>query len=375
MEQHPAIVSLLVLGAGIIALEFGVSVAILEIIAGIFAANALEVGHFPWIEFLADFGLLGLMFFAGFEVDGKLLKQTWRKSFRVGFISYIVPFVLIFSLMRFVFSFTTQGALLVAVGLSTTSLALVYAVLKGRGMLEKESSQILLSAAMVIDVLSMISLSVLFEGLTLQSLGVVALILLALWILPWFGKHIFRRYHHGEIVEFETRAILLLLLALGVFAEQAQVHVAVLAFVAGFLFTRLIEERQELEQKLRGFVFGFFGPIFFFAAGMSIDLAAINLGTIALMLALGALVFISKYMTSNLALRRYFKEGIPRLGGLLFNFQLSFTIIVAVFGLRHDLIDVDGYNAILGVAIGLSILCEFLVRHELKRAEAAAAVE
>ncbi len=375
MNQHPVIVSLLILGAGIFALEFGISVAILEIIAGIIATNVFNVGHFPWIDFMADFGLLGIMFFAGFEVDGRLLRQTWRKSLRIGVISFFVPFTAVVAVTYFIFGFGLQTSLLIGIGLSTTSLALVYAVLKERGMLESQSSQILLSSAMVIDVISMIALSILFEGFTLRSLGTIVMILIGLKILPWIGKKIFQRYKHGDTIEFELRAILLLLLALGVFAEQAQVHVAVLAFFAGFLFTRLIEEHRELEQKLRGVVFGLFGPIFFFAAGSSISLDEIGIGTVALMASLGSLVFITKYIASNFALRRYFSEGIPRLGGLLFNFRLSFGIIVALFGLRSGLIDTEVYNAILGAVIALSILSEFLVRHELRRSDAAAAVE
>lgn len=374
MNQHPVIVSLLILGAGIFALEFGISVAILEILAGVVATNVFHLTQFPWVDFLADMGLIGLMFFAGFEVDGNLLKKTWRKSLRIGAFSFFVPFVSVVLVTTLVFSFELKTGMLVAIGLSTTSLALVYAVLKERGMLESASSQIILSSAMVIDLLSMLALSLLFEGFTFRSLLFAGGILIALRIMPWIGRKIFSRYR-GDTIEFEMRTILLVLIALGVVAETAQLHVAVLAFVTGFLFTRLMEEHHILEQKLRGLVFGFFGPIFFFAAGSTIDLSSFNIGTVAFIASLGALVFITKYLASNFALRRYFAAGIPRLGGLLFNFRLSFGVIVAIFGLREGLITVEVYNGILGIVIVLSILSEFLVRHELKRADAAAAVE
>ena len=87
-------ISLLIFIAGVVAVETGFSVAIIEIIAGVIGRNAFGISaNTPWIEFLANVGLLGVMFFAGFETDMTMLRKTWRQSFSIGALSYLVPFV------------------------------------------------------------------------------------------------------------------------------------------------------------------------------------------------------------------------------------------------------------------------------------------
>lgn len=60
--KESVIPALLVILAGIVAIEIGISTAILEIIAGVFGANFLGLSEIPWLEFLANFGLLGIMY-------------------------------------------------------------------------------------------------------------------------------------------------------------------------------------------------------------------------------------------------------------------------------------------------------------------------
>lgn len=55
--------------AGVVGLDLGISTAITEVMAGLLLGVALDVSSMQWLDFLAHFGMLGLMFMAGFEVD------------------------------------------------------------------------------------------------------------------------------------------------------------------------------------------------------------------------------------------------------------------------------------------------------------------
>lgn len=358
--KESVITALLVILAGVAAIEMGISTAILEIIAGVFGANFLGLSEIPWLEFLANFGLLGIMFFAGFEANGKLLKKYWARSVSIGAVSYLTPFVIVLLVCLFILNFSVESSLLIAIGMSTTSLALVYPVLKEKGALAKGSGQIFLTSAMVVDIASMLSLSLIFGGFNIYTIVFILAIGLSLWILPKFGKWLFSRYECG-VTQFKVRFIFLVLLSLAFFSEKAGVHAAVLAFVAGFIFSELLEEHQILEEKLRGVIFGFLAPLFFLKAGMAIDLKAIDTIVLVYIGLFSLVAFFSKYFGTLCAVN-YFKIGSAKFAGFLFNFRLSFGIIVAIFGFQAGLISSKIYIALIAVILFTSIISSFFLK-------------
>ncbi|HEY6238581.1 MAG TPA: cation:proton antiporter, partial [Thermoplasmata archaeon] len=72
--------------ASLISVRIGVSVAILEIIAGIVAANVFGVSAAgqDWLPFLAGIGSVVLTFLAGAEIDPVAMRRTWRASLSIG---------------------------------------------------------------------------------------------------------------------------------------------------------------------------------------------------------------------------------------------------------------------------------------------------
>ena len=84
LQTESLIVSVLIILAGIGALEIGFSSSILEIVAGVFASNVLNLENLSWLNFLSNLGLLGLMFFAGLETDPELMRKHLYKSLFIG---------------------------------------------------------------------------------------------------------------------------------------------------------------------------------------------------------------------------------------------------------------------------------------------------
>ena len=141
MDPSVVVALVLVVAAGI-ALEIGFSSAIAEIIAGIALAYFYtDIASLSWVEFLGNLGLLGLMFLAGFEVDIHRLRKTWKTSVGIGTASLAMPMLGVFIVCSFLFNLSWTAAGLMAIGLSTTSLALVYHALKERGDLSGDSAR------------------------------------------------------------------------------------------------------------------------------------------------------------------------------------------------------------------------------------------
>jgi len=356
------LIGVLVVLAGIIALELGIPVAVMEILFGVIAFNLLGVSSDPWIDFLADLGVLGIMFFAGMEMDADILKRNLAKNLFIGAVIYTVRLMVAFFVALVFFGFSIAQAVLIGISLSTTSLALVYPVVKERGSINREEGQVIISVAMVIDLLS--TLSLLFFVQPEHEVFLLAYIVLAILVFyfgPKITRVVFSRY--GEnIAELEVRFILLFLIAMGFLARKLMLSEVIFAFFLGFIFSEIIVGREDVESKLRGIIFGFLAPVFFFKAGMLMDMRALHIGILGFIITFGIIAYATVYFMAKYIFTRWFDENIGRCAGLIFNFRLSFGIIAAIFGLRMGLIGVDIYTSIVLIILLASIVSSAFLR-------------
>jgi len=359
VQTESLIVSVLIILAGIGALEVGFSSSIFEILAGTFASNFLKLGDLPWIDFLSNLGLLGLMFFAGLETDPELLRKHFLKSLFIGFSSYFFPLVSVFYFSHYILGYSFEASILIGIALSTTSLALVYPLLKEKGLLNYPAGQILLAGAMVVDISSMLTMSFLFEGINVYNLVFTAVLVLLLFRLPKWGEKLFERYS-GNQIEFKTRFIVIVLVALGFLSEQVHINEAVLAFTTGIFFAELFRKDKVIEKKIRALIFGFLAPFFFFKAGYSVKLSVVSLKVIFLALFLGSIAFVTKYVGTVYATANLFKGAVYKLAGLFFNMRLTFGIVASVFGLEAGLIDEETYVALLLIIVSTSLVASVI---------------
>jgi len=361
LEIESLIVILFIITAGIIALEIGFSSAIFEIIAGSIAVNFFHMSDLKWAEFLANIGLLGLMFFAGLESDIQILKKNFLKAFFIGISSFLLPLISIFLITKFIFNYSLKSSLLISVALSTTSLALVYPLLKDKKMLKLPSGQTLLAGAMVVDIVSMFTLSFIFEGINLSNIVFLLGLLIIMFLLPKIGEKLFKRYLHNNI-EFPIRFIIAILIAIGFLSKEIHINEAVLAFALGIFFSEFFRQNDILEKKLRAIIFGFVAPFFFFKAGYSIKLENINIHIIILSFILGSVAFTTKYIATVIATKPFFKKTVYKIAGLFFNMRLTFGIVASIFGLEYKVIDTDTYTALLLIIVSTSLIASFLMK-------------
>ncbi len=124
----------LVFLASVISVELGLSAAILEIALGVIGGNFLGLQQLDWVKYIAGFGGILLTFLAGAEVDLGLMRQKAKESLLIGALSFFAPFLAVMLLSHYLLGWDWPSAQLAGIALSTTSLAVVYAVLVETGL-------------------------------------------------------------------------------------------------------------------------------------------------------------------------------------------------------------------------------------------------
>ncbi|MCB1509603.1 MAG: cation:proton antiporter [Hyphomicrobiaceae bacterium] len=360
--DHSIIVAIVLVLAAFVALEIGFSSALAEIMAGIaLGFFFVDIHNLGWIDFLGNLGLLGLMFLAGFEVDINRLRGTWKASVSIGVASLLAPMAGVFVTCYFGLGLGFKASGLIAIGLSTTSLALVYHALKERGALGNDFGQVVLGAATVVDVLSMVLLALLLGNTGWGTAIFLLVILPTIFGLPRIGQWIFRRYA-GSIVEFELRFLMVVLISMGFMAEHVGgIHPAVIAFAIGLVMAEVVEEHSEVEEKLRAIVFSLLAPVFFLSAGMQINLSLVTREVFVQLLLLGSLAIGLKFAGTAIAAQRLLGHSAVYMG-LLFNYRLAFGIATATVGLESKVITPTQYSMILLVIVASAILPALFLR-------------
>ncbi len=142
----------LALVASLISIWTGISVALIEILVGVVAGNSLHLqANTDWINFLALLGSGVLTFLAGAEIDPESLKANFRASLLIGIISFAVPFLLVWLFAQFVLGWPLPQAQIAGIALSTTSVAVVYAVMIEGGLSDTSLGKMILAACFITD--------------------------------------------------------------------------------------------------------------------------------------------------------------------------------------------------------------------------------
>jgi len=350
------VVPLLIVVSGFICMEFFIPIAIGELIAGIIGGLVLDLKKTPWLEFLSQLGLISLMFLAGFEIDLRTLYQNRYKSIVVGGVSFFVPFILI-TLLCSLFKMAFLPSVLMGISLSTTSLAIVFPILREKNLLEKESGQLLLASAMVVDIISMVMLSLVFYRISIKSILVLVILIAALFFIKKVVFPIFERYK-GNRAEFELKFLLLIILAFSFLAQEAGMHEAVISFVLGVIFSEIDPNHEAIIEKLNSVVFSLLAPIFFFHAGAMIRLNEINFYVVGFFSIFLFSSMVGKFIGTYLPLKLFSCE-ISRYGGILFNYRLSFGLVTAIYGYERKILTSEMFNTILLCVLFSSLIATY----------------
>jgi Kef-type K+ transport system membrane component KefB len=337
-----------VLLASTISVEIGLSVALIELVAGVIVGNAFHLDVPSWLSFLGSFAGILLTFQAGAEVDIVQFRREWRASLSIGLVSFAAPFLTVALLAHYGLDWSRRQAEIGGLALSTTSLAVVYAVLVETGLNRELVGKRLMSATFVTDIATVAGLTILFVKPTMWVIpfGLVSVGLIA--ALPRVATWFFGRYGN-RVIEPEIKLVFAALFLLMWLGNRASSQAALPAFVLGLAMSSFYVSHRAEQNRMRVVSFAFLTPFFFLKGGMSVSTAALwaNLGILAVLF-LGKMV--PKLLGVYPLARRYTKPH-ATFTTLLMSTGLTFGTITSLYGLNAHIIDRTQFSLLISVVV------------------------
>ena len=311
---------------------------------GVFDFRFIETGSL--IEYMGRIGVLFLLFYLGLESNVSRLIEAGRSILTGGTIYVGINFTIGFT-FGYLAGFPLREALIIA-GLTTvSSSAIVAKILFDYRRMANPETQIVLGITMFEDVFLAVYLS-LISGIVLSgasSIGgvlssggialgfIVGLMVVGRWATPLLNRLL--RISSNEVFVVAVFASLFLLAGLG---ETIHVAESIGALLLGLILGET-EHSERMERLVVPFR-DFFGAIFFFGFGLSID--PFTLGGAAWLATGAALLSLVGVVIAGLIVGR--RAKLPTIGSLNTSFTLlargEFSIIIVNLALAGGLMPV-----------------------------------
>ena len=349
--------------ASMVSIWIAVPAALVEIVIGALAGNipgiSQHISQTGFVTFLASAGSLVLTFLAGAEIDPVSLRGHWKASLSIGLVSFLLPFLAAFGFCRLVLGWDLHAAEIGGIALSTTSVAVVYAVMVETGLNRHDLGKLILAACFITDLGTVLALGGLFASYNWLLIVFIAVSAVTVLLLPRLVRLAITRFGH-RVSEPEIKLLLLVLFALGGLATQAGSEAVLPAYVAGLVVAGVFLHDRVLMDRLRSIAFALLTPFFFLRAGTLISAPALI--SVLLLVKLAAKM-IGVWPTAS-AFKMPRRERTYTT--LLMATGLTFGSIAALFGLTHGLIDKTQYTELVTVVI-LSAFVPTLIAQQLFR--------
>ena len=342
----------LALSASLISIWAGVSVALVEIVVGVIAGNFLGLhATTEWINFLALLGSGVLTFLAGAEIDPQSLKANLRVSLLIGALSFGIPFAAVWLFAQFVLGWPLHQAQIAGIALSTTSVAVVYAVMIEGGLSETPMGKMILAACFITDLGTVLALGTLFAEFNRWLVVFIVATLILLWFMSRWTELIIDKLGATRVSEPEVKFIFVVLFFLGGLATMAKSEAVLPAYLLGLVVAGIFVRDKTLVHRMRSIAFAMFTPFYFIKAGLYVSLPALwtALGAIAVLLLLKMATKVAGVFP--LARLHYMKVREASYTTLLMATGLTFGTISALFGLQNHIIDQRQYTILVTTVI------------------------
>ncbi|MEJ5357887.1 MAG: cation:proton antiporter [Desulfobacterales bacterium] len=371
--------------SSVIAYHLKISIALVEICVGVAAAAAAtRLGLFEalgtnegWLKFLASTGAVLLTFLAGAELEPEVIRAKWKEVSVVGLIGFFAPFLGCAALAHWVLGWDARASWLGGIALSTTSMAVVYAVMLETGFNHTEFGKGILGACFVNDLGTVLALGLLFAPFTYRTIVFLVMSVAVLSLLPYLTNLLTRLYAH-RTAAIRTKWILLVLMGLGALALWSGSEAVLPAYLAGMILAGSAARDTFWVRRIRTLTVGFLTPFYFLRAGTLVSLPALLTAPVVLVVLLGGKVaskifglypFISLFRRDRNE-RWYYT--------LLMSTGLTFGTISALYGLSNGIVNREQYSFLVTAVIGSAVIptliagLAFLPRHLIPEAEAQA---
>jgi glutathione-regulated potassium-efflux system ancillary protein KefC len=353
----------LALVATLFAIWLRISSALSEIVVGTIAqliigaavGSAVLGTDESWIKFLSGLGAIVLTFLAGAELDPQVFKLKWKEAGAIGIVSFFVPFIGCAAAAHYMLGWETMPSWLAGVAMSTTSVAVVYAVMLEYGFNATNYGKTVLAACFVTDLGTVVALGLIFAPFTIRTLIFLGAGIVVFVILPWLTPRFFRLYGNRPS-ELETKFLLLCLLGMGALASWADSEAVLPAYLIGMVLAGTVGKDHTLVRRLRTLTFGLLTPFYFIRAGSFVSVPALVAAPAAFVLFL--IVKIGTKVIGVYPVTKLFnapnKEAMYTT--LLMSTGLTFGTISSLFGLSHGIISQAQYSALVATVIASAVI-------------------
>jgi Kef-type K+ transport system membrane component KefB len=381
MEQIYAIAALwlgLAVFSAIVAHHLRISIALVEICVGVVVANIASHffgpnafgSNFEWLKFLASTGAIMLTFLAGAELDPRVIRTKWREVVVVGIVGFVAPFLGCAAFARFILHWAPRASWLAGIALSTTSMAVVYAVMLETGFNKTEFGKGILGACFINDLGTVIALGLIFAPFNYKTVIFIIASIIILGLFPAVTSLLTRLYGY-KTAAIRAKWVILVLFGLGALALWSGSEAVLPAYIAGMLLAEFASKEHHWVSRLRTLTVGFLTPFYFIRAGSLVSIAALISAPFVF-----SVLFISKVISKIFGL--YPVIGVFRKDKrekwyytLLMSTGLTFGTISALYGYSHGIVTQQQYSFLVATVIASAVIptlianLAFLPRHLL----------
>ncbi len=378
----------LALIASLVSIWLRISTALSEIVVGTIAqliigaaiGSAILGTDETWIKFLSGLGAIVLTFLAGAELDPVVFKLKWKEAAAIGLASFLFPFLGCAAGAYYILGWGVMQSWLAGVAMSTTSVAVVYAVMLEFGFNTTEYGKTVLAACFVTDLGTVVALGLIFAPFTYKTLIFLGVGVVVFGLLPFVTPRFFARYGNRPS-ELETKFLLLCLLSMGALATWADSEAVLPAYVIGMVLAGTVGKDHILVRRLRTLTFGLLTPFYFIRAGSFVSIPALIAAPLAFIFLL--VVKVGTKIVGVYPVTKFYKAPNKEAAytTLLMSTGLTFGTISSLFGLSHGIIDQGQYSALVAAVIASAVIptvianAFYLPRHLIPKPEPEPAVE
>jgi glutathione-regulated potassium-efflux system ancillary protein KefC len=349
--------------SAVIAYHLKVSIALVEICVGVIvAAIAGYFGKFEalgstseWLRFLASSGAVLLTFLAGAELEPEVLQKKLKEVSAVGLVGFFAPFFGCAALAKYVLGWSTPASLLCGVALSTTSMAVVYAVMLETGFNKTDFGKGILGACFINDLGTVIALGLLFAPFTYKTFVFIGVTIFVLVMLPVVSRWLTRMYAN-RTAAIRTKWVILVLFGLGALALWSGSEAVLPAYLVGMVLAEFSNGDALWIRRLRTLTVGFLTPFYFLRAGTFVSLPALISAPLVFLLLLAGKV-VSKIFGLYPVVGQFRHKRDERwYYTLMMSTGLTFGTIAALYGLTHNIVTQGQYSFLVAVVIASAVV-------------------
>ncbi len=349
--------------ATILANRLKISIALMEIMVGAvigYAAYNLNLTdnlslNADWLKFCTGAGAILLTFLAGAELNPDSMKSKIKEVSVIGLIGFFAPFIGCSLIAYYLIGWNLQASLLCGIALSTTSMAVVYAVMLEYGFNQTDFGKGVLGACFINDLGTVIALGLIFAPFTFKTVIFIGATIILILLLRPVTNYIIKRFAY-KTAAIRAKWIIFILMSMGVLALWSGSEPVLPAYIIGMVLARTMEEDGHFVRRLRTLTIGFLTPLYFLRAGALVSIPALIAAPFIFLLLFSGKV-ISKISGLYPAIHHFKDDNKEKwYYTLLMSTGLTFGTISALYGLTNKIISQEQYSLIVGAVIASAVI-------------------